>query len=236
LSETALTTVAVPGMFRYWLQGGRITVGFLGGAQIDRFANLNTTVVGDYAKPKVRLPGGGGAPEIATNCREIFITMAMGRRAFVEKLPFITSLGHGSGPQSRAALGVTTKGPTKVITDLCLMQPDPETCELTVTALYPGTTREKILSECAHLRSRRRWTRRPPSAEELEGSARSTRAPLPRMGATRETERRRVRCRSGRLDRAISTPGSKCAARSGPTRMPASLPARRRSFWQRARP
>ena len=78
LCETALTTVAVPEMFRYWLQGGRITVGFLGGAQIDRFANLNTTVVGDYAKPKVRLPGGGGAPEIATNCGEIFITMAMG--------------------------------------------------------------------------------------------------------------------------------------------------------------
>ena len=91
-------------MFRYWLQGGRITVGFLGGAQIDRFANLNTTVVGDYAKPKVRLPGGGGAPEIATHCGEVFITMAMGTRAFVEKLPFITSLGHGTGPgQPRGA-------------------------------------------------------------------------------------------------------------------------------------
>src|SRR6187401_2211623 len=105
LCETALTTVSVPEMFRYWLQGGRITVRFLGGAQIDRFANLNTTVVGDYEKPKVRLPGGGGAPEIATNCGEIFITMAMGRRAFVDKLSFVTSLGHGSGPQSRAALG-----------------------------------------------------------------------------------------------------------------------------------
>src|SRR6187397_968673 len=116
LCETALTTVSVPEMFRYWLQGGRITVGFLGGAQIDRFANLNTTVVGPYDAPKVRLPGGGGAPEIATSCGEIFIIMAMGRRAFVEKLPFVTSLGHGSGPKSRAALGVTTKGPTKVIT------------------------------------------------------------------------------------------------------------------------
>ena len=105
LADTALTTVAVPEMFRYWLQGGRVTVGFLGGAQIDRFANLNTTIVGDYGKPKVRLPGGGGAPEIATNCGEIFITMAMGKRAFVEKLPFITSLGHGSGPQSRRGTG-----------------------------------------------------------------------------------------------------------------------------------
>ena len=105
MCDTALTTVAVPEMFRYWLQGGRITVGFLGGAQIDRFANLNTTVVGDYGKPKVRLPGGGGAPEIATHCGEIFITMAMGKRAFVEKLPFITSLGHGTGPQSRRGAG-----------------------------------------------------------------------------------------------------------------------------------
>jgi glutaconate CoA-transferase subunit B len=148
LSDTALTTVAVPEMFRYWLQGGRITVGFLGGAQIDRFANLNTTVVGEYAKPKVRLPGGGGAPEIATHCGEVFITIAMGQRAFVEKLPFITSLGHGTGPKTRASLGVTTKGPTKVITDLCLMEPDPATRELTVIELYPGVTREEVAKQC----------------------------------------------------------------------------------------
>jgi glutaconate CoA-transferase subunit B len=135
-------------MFRYWLQGGRVTVGFLGGAQIDRFANLNTTVVGDYAKPKVRLPGGGGAPEIATNCGEIFITMAMSQRAFVEKLPFVTSLGHGSGPDSRRALGVTTKGPTRVMTDLCLLEPDPDTRELTVTALYPGVKQEDAQAQC----------------------------------------------------------------------------------------
>jgi len=148
LCDTALTTVAVPEMFRYWLQGGRVTVGFLGGAQIDRFANLNTTVVGDYDKPKVRLPGGGGAPEIATNCGEIFITMAMSPRGFVEKLPFVTTLGHGSGPESRRALGVTTKGPTRVITDLCVLEPDPETAELTVAALYPGATREKLKEQC----------------------------------------------------------------------------------------
>src|SRR5512142_845655 len=93
LSETAMTTVSVPEMFRYWLQGGRITIGFLGGAQIDKYANLNTTVVGSYTKPKVRLPGGGGAPEIATSCGQIFITMAMSPRAYVDKLDFITSLG-----------------------------------------------------------------------------------------------------------------------------------------------
>jgi glutaconate CoA-transferase, subunit B len=148
LCDTALTTVSVPEMFRYWLQGGRITVGFLGGAQIDRFANLNTTVVGPYDKPKVRLPGGGGAPEIATHCQEVFITMAMGQRAFVETLPFITSMGHGEGGDHRARLGAKTKGPTRVITDLCVLEPDPVTKELTVTALFPGVTREKVTSEC----------------------------------------------------------------------------------------
>jgi glutaconate CoA-transferase, subunit B len=148
LADTALTTVAVPEMFRYWLQGGRITVGFLGGAQIDRFANLNTTVVGDYAKPKVRLPGGGGAPEIASNCGEIFITMAMGKRAFVEKLPFVTSLGHGTGAGSREKVGLNTKGPTRVITDLCVMEPDPATKELKVSALYPGATRDQVQAGC----------------------------------------------------------------------------------------
>jgi len=148
LCETALTTVSVPEMFRYWLQGGRITVGFLGGAQIDRFANLNTTVVGAYDKPKVRLPGGGGAPEIATNCGEIFITMQMSRRTFVSKLDFITSLGHGRGPGSREALGVRTKGPTRVATDLCVFEPDPATRELTVVSLYPGVSRADVESQC----------------------------------------------------------------------------------------
>ena len=132
LCDTALTTVSVPEMFRYWLQGGRITVGFLGGAQIDRFANLNTTVVGDYHKPKVRLPGGGGAPEIAVHVGEVFITMAQSPRAFVDKLPFITSLGHGTGGDDRLKKGAKTKGPTKLITDLCVMEPDPSSKEMTV--------------------------------------------------------------------------------------------------------
>ena len=81
LSDTALTTVAVPEMFRYWLQGGRVSIGFLGAAQLDRFGNINTTVIGDYAKPKTRLPGGGGAPEIATSSGEIYITMKQSLRA-----------------------------------------------------------------------------------------------------------------------------------------------------------
>src|SRR6266436_7499369 len=143
LCDTALTTVSVPEMFRYWLQGGRITVGFLGGAQIDRYANLNTTVVGDYAKPKVRLPGGGGAPEIATACGEIFIIMSQSPRAFAKKLDFVTSMGHGEGGDHRARLGLKTKGPTKLITDLCVFAPDDTSKEMTVVSIHPGVTREQ---------------------------------------------------------------------------------------------
>jgi glutaconate CoA-transferase subunit B len=144
LCETALTTVSVPEMFRYWLQGGRIKVGFLGGAQIDKYANLNTTVVGAYDKPKVRLPGGGGAPEIATSCGEIFIIMAQSKRGLVDRLDFVTSIGHVSGGDSRAKLGVKTKGPTKLITDLALLAPDPETKEMTVVSIHPDVTRAQI--------------------------------------------------------------------------------------------
>jgi glutaconate CoA-transferase subunit B len=144
LCDTALTTVSVPEMFRYWLQGGRMTVGFLGGAQIDRYANLNTTVVGPYDKPKVRLPGGGGAPEIAIACGEIFIIMSHGKRGFVEKLDFVTSLGHGEGGDHRARLGVKTKGPTRLITDLCVFEPDPLTKEMTVVSIHPGVTPDEI--------------------------------------------------------------------------------------------
>ena len=144
LCETALTTTTVVEMFRYWLQGGRMTVGFLGGAQIDRFANLNTTVVGDYHKPKVRLPGGGGAPEIASACGEIFIIMNQSKRSFVEKLDFVTSMGHGEGGDHRARLGLKTKGPTRLITDLCIFEPDPMTREMTVNSIHSGVTRAQI--------------------------------------------------------------------------------------------
>jgi glutaconate CoA-transferase subunit B len=144
LCETALTTVSVPEMFRYWLQGGRMTVGFLGGAQIDRHANLNTTVIGDYARPKVRLPGGGGAPEIAVHCREVFITMAQSPRSFVGTLPFVTSLGHGKGGGDRAGLVSTTKGPTRVITDLCVMEPELASKELAVVSIHSGVTQEEL--------------------------------------------------------------------------------------------
>ena len=127
LCDTALTTVAVPEMFRYWLQGGRVSIGFLGAAQLDKFGNINTTVIGDYAKPKTRLPGGGGAPEIATSSGEIYITMKQSLRAMVDKIDFYTSFGHGDGGDHRQRLGIDTKGPTLLITDLAVWRPDPET-------------------------------------------------------------------------------------------------------------
>jgi glutaconate CoA-transferase subunit B len=170
LCETALTTVSVPEVFRYWLQGGRITVGFLGGAQVDRFGNLNTTVIGDYAKPKVRLPGSGGATEIATSCTQVYIVMRHGSRSFVKQLDFLTTLGHGRTGRARRGLGLHTKGPTLLVSDLCVMRPDPETNEMMVTSLHPGITRE-------HVRENTSWDIRfagtlaetePPSAIELE--------------------------------------------------------------------
>src|SRR6185295_4236323 len=144
LCETALTTVSVPEMFQYWLQGGRITVGFLGGAQVDRFGNLNSTVIGPYAKPKVRLPGSGGATEIATGCQRIYIVMRHSPRAFVQKLDFMTSLGHGATGTERRQMGVTTQGPILLVTALCIMRPNADTMEFEVTTMHPGVTREKI--------------------------------------------------------------------------------------------
>lgn len=148
LCETAVATVAVPEMFRYWLQGGRISIGFLGAAQLDRFGNINTTVIGDYHHPKVRLPGGGGAPEIATSCGEIYITLKQATRSMVEKIDFYTSFGHGDGGDHRRRLGITTKGPTLLITDLAIWKPDPVTREFTVVSLHPGVTREMVQETC----------------------------------------------------------------------------------------
>lgn len=144
LCETALATVPVPEMFAYWLQGGRITIGFLGAAQIDKFANINTTVIGEYERPKVRLPGGGGAPEIASGCREVFVIVPQTLRSFVPQVDFITSFGHGTGGDHRTRLGFRTSGPTLVVTDLCLLRPHPKTKELMVASIHPGVSRERI--------------------------------------------------------------------------------------------
>jgi glutaconate CoA-transferase subunit B len=145
LAETADVVVSVPEIFNYWLQGGHIDVGFLSAAQIDRFANLNSTVIGPYEHPGVRLPGAGGAPEIAASCREVVIIIRQSRRTFVEQLAFITSVGHGSGPGSRQRLGFTGKGPVRVITDLGLLRPHPERYELELTHVHPGVRVEQVL-------------------------------------------------------------------------------------------
>lgn len=146
LAETADVVVSVPEMFAYWLQGGRIDLGFLGAAQIDRFANINSTVVGDYRKPKVRLPGAGGAPEIAACCKEVLIMLRHSTRAFVDKLDFITSAGHLEGGSSRERLGVSGRGPTMVITDLGILRPDPISKELTLTSVHPDVTVEEVIA------------------------------------------------------------------------------------------
>ena len=129
LAETADVVVSVPEIFAYWLQGGRIGIGFLGAAQIDRFGNLNSTVIGDYERPKVRLPGGGGAPEIARCCAEVLVVLRQSRRAFVEQLDFLSS------PGERVSA---------VITDLGILEPDPGTCELTLTRVHPGVEAEQV--------------------------------------------------------------------------------------------
>ncbi|MGM0704100.1 MAG: CoA-transferase subunit beta [Pseudomonadota bacterium] len=170
LCESALTTVSVPEMFRYWLQGGHVSVGFLGTAQIDRFANLNTTLIGDYHDPKVRLPGGGGAPEIATNAHEVFITLKHSKRTFVKDVDFVTTLGFGRDGKGRDGVPNIGRGPTRVITDLCVLKPDPETKELTVVSLHPGVTREDVIEATGwEIRFADELESTPePSARELE--------------------------------------------------------------------
>lgn len=138
LAETADTVVSTPEIFRYWLQGGRVDVGFLGAAQLDRFGNINTTVIGDYGAPKVRLPGAGGAPEIAACAGEVLVILRQSPRTFVDKLAFVTSAGHADGGNWRAEAGLPGKGPTAIITDIGILRPDAETRELILTDLHPG--------------------------------------------------------------------------------------------------
>lgn len=146
LAETADAVVSLVEIFNYWLMGGRISLGFLGAAQIDRFANLNSTVIGPYGKPKTRLPGAGGAPAIAASCGEVLITLRQNARAFVSKLDFVTTMGHGTGGDSRQKLGLPGKGPTAVISDLGILVPDPTTKELVLQSVHPGVTVEQVVA------------------------------------------------------------------------------------------
>lgn len=140
--STAVTSMFE--LFAYYLQAGLIDVAFLGGAQIDRYGNLNTTVIGDYAKPKVRLPGSGGACEIAIHARRVLVIMRQARRSFVEALDFRTSPGHSGDPEHDRARGWWGSGPTNVVTDLGTYGFDEESGEMTLLTLHPGVTLEQV--------------------------------------------------------------------------------------------
>jgi glutaconate CoA-transferase, subunit B len=143
LAETADAVVSVAEMFNYWIGPGRVQVAFLGAAQVDRFGNLNSTVIGDYAHPRTRLPGAGGAPEIASSCEEVVVIAPHNRRTFVAELDFRTTVGYGAGPGERERLGLRGRGPTAVITDLGVLEPDPVSDELTLTQIHDGVTVEQ---------------------------------------------------------------------------------------------
>ena len=170
LAETAAELVSVPEMFNYWIGAGRIDIGFLGAAQLDRHANINTTVIGSYEQPKVRLPGAGGAPEIAANSREVIVLLRQSKRSFVEKLDFTTSIGFGDGRGARERLGFTGAGPTVVITDLGILKPSPEDSELELVAIHDGVTLDEVREATGwDLRVREPLeTIPPPSERELE--------------------------------------------------------------------
>jgi glutaconate CoA-transferase, subunit B len=144
LAATADTVVSTPEIFQYWLQGGRIDVGFLGAAQIDRFGNINTTVIGNYRHPRTRLPGAGGAPEIAGSARQVFVMLKQTPRSFVTQLDFITTVGYLNGGDARDRLGLPGQGPVAIITDLCIMTPETGSRELVVTHLHHEVSRDQV--------------------------------------------------------------------------------------------
>ena len=144
LAEKADLVVSVPEIFAYWLQAGRVDVGFLSAAQIDRYGNLNSTVIGSYDDPIVRLPGAGGAPEIASSAGEVIVMLRQSKRTFVESVDFITSVGFGRVGEGRS--GHSGAGPTVVITDLGILAPDPASHELRLIAIHPGIEVEEVIA------------------------------------------------------------------------------------------
>jgi len=189
LAQTADAVVSVPEMFNYWIGPGRIEVAFLGAAQVDRYGNLNSTVIGPYEHPRTRLPGAGGAPEIAASCGEVIVIVPHARRTFVERLDFLTTVGHGDGAGARRRLGYRGRGPTAVITDLGVLEPDPDSCELVLVQVHEGVELEEVRERTGfELRvAERVVVTEPPTTEELaalrELVSRSSGAPA---GAGRE--------------------------------------------------
>ena len=147
LATGAISVISMADLFGLYLQGGLVEVALVGGAQIDRHGNLNSTVIGSYTHPRTRLPGSGGACEIAINAQRIFIIMHLKKRAFVEQLDFLTSPGHMHGADARRKLGMPGAGPELVITDKALFNFANEEHEMQLTSLYPGVTLEQVRSE-----------------------------------------------------------------------------------------
>src|SRR4051794_21946405 len=177
LAETAAELVSVPEMFNYWIGAGRIDIGFLGAAQLDRHANINTTVIGDYAHPKVRLPGAGGAPEIAANSREVIVLLRQSTRSFVEKLDFTTSIGFGDGAGARERLGCGGAGRTLVFTDLGTRGRSREAAERDLAGVHAGVTPAEGREPTGwDLRVREPLETIPPPTEQELGTLREMRA------------------------------------------------------------
>jgi glutaconate CoA-transferase subunit B len=170
LVSDATSVISMADLFMFYLQGGLVDVALLGGAQIDRYGNLNTTVIGDYARPKARLPGSGGACEIAINARKIFMMMRLKKRAFVAKIDFTTSPGHLDGGAARARLGLPGGGPAVVITDRALFDFANEDREMTLVEVAPGESVESIQAEVGwELRTAPNLKEmRPPEPAELD--------------------------------------------------------------------
>jgi glutaconate CoA-transferase subunit B len=170
LADTATCVVPLPEIFAYWLQAGRVDLGFLGAAQVDRFGNLNSTVIGPYDRPQTRLPGAGGAPEIALHAKQVYVIIKQSPRTFVPSLDFVSSAGFLGGNGERARRGAPGRGPQAIITDYGLMRPDPTTDEFVLVARYEHVTVAAAVAACG-------WPLRtgaaveviaPPTLEELE--------------------------------------------------------------------
>jgi len=165
----SIAAVPMADLFGLYLQGGHIEVAFLGGAQIDRNGNLNTTVIGDYAKPKVRLPGSGGAAEIATSAQKVFILMRLSARSFVSRLDFTTSPGFLAGGNARMAAGLRGRGPQLVVTDLAIFDFANPDCEMQLVSVHQGVSRDQVRSAVGwDLREAKYVSETdPPAAQEL---------------------------------------------------------------------
>jgi glutaconate CoA-transferase subunit B len=165
----SLMVCSMADVFQLFLQNGRIDVGFLGGAQIDRYANINTTVLGSYERPKVRLPGAGGAPEIAIHARRTLVVSRLERRTFPECVDFVTSPGHRARGGSRRELGLPGAGPVRVITDKCILDADSDLGgELVLTTLYPAVRADDVRAHVGwDLRVREPLRELEPPNEEL---------------------------------------------------------------------